>query len=123
MKIDTKNHILTWDTKLLIKDVSRKRKNGSIHHNIFYMGALPKEVLELLKPVDKNIYFYLKNDKIYLTAVEPKIDFEQIKIQKVNRHYSLPSRYFDIRKDNQIINLKLDLNTYQVNKSVEVTVI
>lgn len=124
LKIDENNNVLTWDTKLLIKDSVRNRKSGKVYHNIFYMGSLPKPILDLIQPQENIIYFYQQDDKNYLTAIKPEnTNYETIKIQKVNRHYSLPKRYFNLHNDNKIIRLILNLNIYRKNKSIEIIII
>ena len=124
IQIITETHQITWNTKILTKKSKRKLKNGGTLENIWYEGALPQPLMDLMITNDRNLYFFQEKNKIYITGQKPeKYSYEVIKVQKANRHYSLPRALFNVHKDNTFINLTLDFFLYVKCRCVEIKIL
>lgn len=121
--INTKSHQLIWNTKLLIKKSKRKLKNGNTLDNIWYEGALPQPLMDLIVTDERNLFFFKEKGKIYFSGQKPMDkDYEVFKVQKANRHYSIPCAFFNVSKKDSTIHLVLDLFLYEVCPCVEVSI-
>ena len=104
--INHNNNIkLVYNTKIVRKKKQYKTKSGTNHY-YFYQGFLPFEVEEYLQLIDKQLYFYEKDNKVYLTGREPREESYLIRLQKANQ-YTLPSKLFT-PSEHKIIILKVD---------------
>lgn len=108
MKIIEKNGriILEYTSKINKKTIKRKNKAGTI--NIMYQGVIPQEIIDYFKVKERVLFFYKKDDKVYITSRMPTIEHQIIKIQK-NNQFSIPTGFLNPSEAEQLI-LTLDLS-------------
>ena len=100
---------LIWKCKIHQQNKKYKNKNGSIQINTTYKATFPQELIEAIKIKDNTIYFYQDHNKIRITPTQPEnIESKKIKIQKQYHHFSIPTQYFKVNKEDILI-LTLDL--------------
>lgn len=92
IKVENRHPLIIFTHKITKKTVQRKNKAQTV--NIFYMTILPKELQAFMEILNNEIFFYQKDNTVYITSRPPSVDYHRIKIQK-NNQISIPKKYFN----------------------------
>lgn len=97
--IQKDNHLtIEVHQKLILKNETYKTKQDGTRKYTYYDTTLPHVIIEYLQPENNTLYFYIKNDQIYLTSHSPGSLYE-----------SFPTKITKLSNTSNILNVPINI--------------